>query len=134
MLIFIRSLLFYILFYFWTFLIGFFSFPVFFLNRKFDVCVWLIWASVTNKILKFTVKLDYEIKGSKRWFKIAGLSIQPSEFIKPFFLILSAWFLSKGIEGRKIYLNILFLFFIIIAGLIILQPDFGMTFLFFLTF
>ncbi len=63
MLIFIRSLLFYILFYFWTFLIGFFSFPVFFLNRKFDVCVWLIWASVTNKILKFTVKLDYEIKG-----------------------------------------------------------------------
>ncbi len=74
--------------------------------------------------------LDYEIKGSKRWFKIAGLSIQPSEFIKPFFLILSAWFLSKGIEGQKIYLNILFLFFIIIAGLIILQPDFGMTFLF----
>ena len=74
--------------------------------------------------------LDYEIKGSKRWFKIAGLSIQPSEFIKPFFLILSAWFLSKGIEGKKIYLNILFLFFIIISGLIILQPDFGMTFLF----
>ncbi|PPR44292.1 MAG: putative lipid II flippase FtsW [Alphaproteobacteria bacterium MarineAlpha5_Bin6] len=74
--------------------------------------------------------LDYEIKGSKRWLKFFGLSIQPSEFIKPFFLILSAWFLSKGIQGKKIYLNILFLFFFLVAGLIILQPDFGMTFLF----
>ena len=58
--------------------------------------------------------LDYEIKGSKRWLKVVGISIQPSEFIKPFFLILSAWFLSKGIEGRKIYLNILFFSFFII--------------------
>ena len=74
--------------------------------------------------------LDYEIKGSKRWLKIIGISIQPSEFIKPFFLILSAWFLSQGIEGRKSYLSILFLSFFILAGLIILQPDFGMTFLF----
>ena len=74
--------------------------------------------------------LDYEIKGSKRWLKIIGVSIQPSEFIKPFFLLLSAWFLSKGIEGRRIYLNILFFSFFIIAGLIILEPDFGMTFLF----
>ena len=74
--------------------------------------------------------LEYEIKGSKRWLKIGSMSIQPSEFIKPFFLILSAWFLSKGIEGKKIYLNILFLSFFILAGLIILQPDFGMTFLF----
>ena len=49
--------------------------------------------------------LDYEIKGSKRWLNFFGLSIQPSEFIKPFFLILSAWFLSKGIQGKKIYLN-----------------------------
>ena len=74
--------------------------------------------------------LDYEVRGSKRWLKVVGISIQPSEFIKPFFLILSAWFLSKGIEGRKIYLNILFFSFFIIAGLIILEPDFGMTFLF----
>ena len=63
MLIFIRSLFFYIFFYFWSFFIGFFSFPVFFLNRKFDLRIWLIWASVTNKILKFTVKLNYEIRG-----------------------------------------------------------------------
>jgi len=81
-------------------------------------------------ILLFSVLLlDYEIKGSKRWIKISAISIQPSEFIKPFFLILSSWFLCKGIEGKKIYLNILFFSFFLLVGLIILQPDFGMTFL-----
>ena len=63
--IFLRSLIFNILFYIWTFFISFFSFPVFFLNRKFDVKVWFLWIKVTNKILKTVVNLDYEVKGSK---------------------------------------------------------------------
>ena len=78
--------------------------------------------------------LDYEVKGSKRWLKIYNFSLQPSEFIKPFYCILSAWFIIQGINGRKAYLFILVLTFIIISSLIIMQPDFGMTFLFFLTF
>ena len=65
MIIFIRSLIFTILFYIWTFFISFFSFPVFFLNRKFDVKIWFLWIKVTNKILKTVVNLDYEVKGSK---------------------------------------------------------------------
>ena len=63
--IFLRSLIFNILFYIWTFFISFFSFPVFFLNRKFDVKVWFLWIKVTNKILKTVVNLGYEVKGSK---------------------------------------------------------------------
>mgnify|MGYP000023451244 FL=1 len=63
--IFIRSVLFYFFFYLWTFFIGFFSFPVFFFNRKFDVKIWLLWANITNKILKLTINLNYEIKGIK---------------------------------------------------------------------
>lgn len=77
---------------------------------------------------------DYEIKGSKRWLKIYGFSLQPSEFIKPFYFILSSWFIIQGINGRKSYLVTLVLSFIFISSLIILQPDFGMTFLIFLTF
>ena len=65
MIIFLRSLIFNILFYIWTFFIGFFSFPFFLFNRKFDVKVWFLWIKVTNKILKKVVKLDYEIKGLK---------------------------------------------------------------------
>tara|TARA_B100000029_G_scaffold214879_1_gene212763 strand:- start:1508 stop:2569 length:1062 start_codon:yes stop_codon:yes gene_type:complete len=81
-------------------------------------------------LLLIILLLDFEIKGSKRWIKILGISLQPSEFIKPFFLLLSAWFLSQGIQGRRLYLTILFFSFFILAGLIFIQPDFGMTFLF----
>ena len=65
MIIFIRSILFYFLFYLWTFFIGFFSFPVFFLKRKFDVKIWLLWAKITNEILKLTINLNYKITGIK---------------------------------------------------------------------
>ena len=78
--------------------------------------------------------LDYEIKGSKRWLKIYGFSLQPSEFIKPFYFMLTSWFIVKGINGRNSYLITLLISFIIVSALIILQPDFGMTFLIFLAF
>lgn len=65
MIIFLRSLIFNILFYIWTFLISFFSLPVFFFNRKVDVKVWFIWIKITNKILKKVINLNYEIKGSE---------------------------------------------------------------------
>ena len=81
-------------------------------------------------LLIVVLLIDNQIKGSNRWIPIFGISIQPSEFIKPFFLILSGWFLAKGIEGRKVYLNILFFTFFILIALILSQPDFGMTFLF----
>jgi len=78
--------------------------------------------------------LNNEIKGSSRWLKFLGLSLQPSEFIKPFYFILSAWLIIQGINGRQYYLLVLIVSFLVISSLIILQPDFGMTFLFFLTF
>ena len=84
-------------------------------------------------VLFFILFLDYEVKGSKRWLRIYGFSLQSSEFIKPFYFLLSAWFIVQGINGRRFYLYILFFSFILIEGLIILQPDFGVTILFFLT-
>ena len=63
MITFFRSLIFNILFYIWTFFIGIFSFPVFFLNRKFDVKIWFLWIKGTIKILKKIVRLNYQIKG-----------------------------------------------------------------------
>jgi len=85
-------------------------------------------------ILFIILLSDYEVNGSKRWFKIYGFTLQPSEFIKPFYFILSAWFIVQIVDGRKSYLFPLVFSFLTISGLVILQPDFGMTFLFFLTF
>ena len=85
-------------------------------------------------ILIIILLLDTEIKGSKRWLKLYGFSLQPSEFVKPFFFTLTAWMITQGINGRKSYLFILVISYILITGLIILQPDFGMTILISLTF
>ena len=85
-------------------------------------------------ILFIIILSDYEVNGSKRWLKIYGFTLQPSEFIKPFYFILSAWFIVQIVNGRKSYLFSLVVSFLTISGLVILQPDFGMTFLFFLTF
>ena len=78
--------------------------------------------------------LDYEIKGAKRWLQIYNFTIQPSEIIKPIFIILTAWCISKYIEDKKFYLPILFVFFIVLLALILMQPDFGMTVLISATF
>ena len=67
-------------------------------------------------------------KGAKRWLRILGFTLQPSEFVKPFFIVINSWFLSRKFvrENYKGYLCSCILFSIIIAGLV-LQPDFGMT-------
>ncbi len=78
--------------------------------------------------------LDYEVKGAKRWFQIFNFTIQPSEIIKPIFVILTAWCISRSIEDKKLYLPILFISFFILLFLILIQPDLGTTVLVSMTF
>src|SRR5207247_1148601 len=67
-----------------------------------------------------------EVKGSRRW--IFGL--QPSEFLKPAFVVLAAWLFSESVKRRDVPGNILaFLLLGLSTGLLILQPDFGQTML-----
>ena len=42
-------------------------------------------------MLLFVILQDFEIKGAKRWIKILNFSLQTSEIIKPFYIILTAW-------------------------------------------
>ena len=75
------------------------------------------------------VLFGHEINGAKRWIFIAGQSLQPSEFMKPFFIIVIAWMLSeaknrKGFKGFQISL----ILYALVAALLISQPDFGMFF------
>ena len=50
-------------------------------------------------IILLILFLDYEVKGAKRWFQIFNFTLQPSEIIKPIFVILTAWCISKSIEA-----------------------------------
>ena len=71
-----------------------------------------------------------EINGAKRWVRIGSSSFQPSEIVKPGFVVLSAWLLAEArdrveTQAMPIALGLLVIF----AVLLLLQPDVGQTLL-----
>ena len=86
-------------------------------------------------LVVLTLFIGPEIKGATRWLSLGGLGLQPSEFLKPSFIVVSAWMLSESLQtpsfpGKKIALGL----FAAIAALLLLQPDFGQTMLMGLVF
>ncbi|MGH6865135.1 MAG: putative lipid II flippase FtsW [Methyloceanibacter sp.] len=74
--------------------------------------------------------LGSEIKGAKRWLQIGVISIQPSEFVKPAFIVLTAWLFNESAKRKDIPgLELAILFYAVFALLLVLQPDFGQTLL-----
>jgi len=76
-----------------------------------------------------------EIKGAHRWIDIGPINLQPSEFAKPAFVVVVAWFLAESsrrpeMPGQLIAFVLAGLF----VSLLVLQPDFGQTALVILTF
>ena len=71
-----------------------------------------------------------EIKGSRRWLFLAGMSIQPSEFMKPAFIVITAWLFAEGstrpdVPGKLLAVVLL----LITAALLVAEPDLGQTIL-----
>jgi cell division protein FtsW len=65
-------------------------------------------------------------KGAMRWYSLGFVSFQPSEFLKPGFVVLAAWLMAAGQEiggppGKTYSLMLT----IMIVALLALQPDFG---------
>lgn len=67
-----------------------------------------------------------EIKGARRWI----FGVQPSEFVKPAFVILAAWAFSEGAKRNGMPGNLLAIILLpITLTPLMLQPDFGQTML-----
>ncbi|MEZ5799173.1 MAG: FtsW/RodA/SpoVE family cell cycle protein, partial [Paracoccaceae bacterium] len=67
-------------------------------------------------------------KGAIRWLSIGGFSLQPSEFLKPAFVVVTAWLMAAGQQlngppGRTLS----FLLACIVVGFLAMQPDFGQS-------
>ena len=77
-----------------------------------------------------TLQFGAEVKGARRWIVLLGINIQPSEFLKPAFVILIAWLFAESARRPEMPANTmaLALLALAIAGLV-LQPDFGQTML-----
>lgn len=71
-----------------------------------------------------------EIKGSRRWFSIGSLSVQPSEFLKPAFVVVCAWLFAEHARQPEVPGNFFaIILFGIVGALLVAQPDLGQTIL-----
>ena len=77
-----------------------------------------------------TPYLGVEIKGAKRWLVILGLNIQPSEFLKPAFVVIIAWLFGESAKRPDMPANAMSLALLLaVVSLLVIQPDFGQTML-----
>lgn len=76
-----------------------------------------------------TIFIGVEIKGARRWLSLGFISLQPSEFLKPSFFVVSAWLFAEQrnangqFKGDRVSICLLG----IILSLLLLQPDLGMS-------
>jgi cell division protein FtsW len=79
-------------------------------------------------LVAMTFVAGVEIKGARRWINLPGLSLQPSEFVKPTFAVVTGWLLAEG-KLRPEFPGPLVATFLyaIVVGLLIKQPDLGMA-------
>ncbi len=74
--------------------------------------------------------IGHNAKGATRWLELGGFTLQPSEFLKPAFLILVAWMFAEGQKGRGVPgVSIAFCLFLLSISLLLIQPDLGQTIL-----
>ena len=71
-----------------------------------------------------------DINGARRWLRVAGFSLQPSELAKPGFAVLAAWAFAErerrpDMPGLAIAIGL----HAVLATLLVLQPDIGQTLL-----
>ncbi|HEY9056385.1 MAG TPA: putative lipid II flippase FtsW [Aurantimonas sp.] len=71
-----------------------------------------------------------EIKGSRRWIDFGPLNIQPSEFMKPAFVVICAWLFAEKQRRPDIPGNLFaMILLLVVVALLVAQPDLGQTML-----
>ncbi len=79
-------------------------------------------------LMVYVALFGTEINGARRWIYLAGIGLQPSEFAKPAFAVVSAWLLASGrlikqFPGYTLSIAL----YAVVAGLLFMQPDVGMA-------
>jgi len=85
---------------------------------------------ISLTLVALTPVFGAEIKGAKRWLIIFGVNVQPSEFLKPAFVVLVAWLFGESAKRPEMPANsIALLLLLTVVSLLVIQPDFGQTML-----
>ena len=86
----------------------------------------LVVFAVSLGLILLALVFGHEVKGARRWI----FGIQPSEFLKPAFVILAAWAFAEGGKRQDVPGNLLAILLLPLSIVpLILQPDFGQTML-----
>src|SRR3954449_2398944 len=91
----------------------------------------LIGAAFFFALLIFVPIVGPEHNGARRWIEFGVGQVQPSEFLKPFFVIAMAWLLSLRETDKS--LPVFSISAVVTGGvafLLMKQPDFGSTIIF----
>jgi len=104
-----------------------------FLSKKGIIRISIIGFIISILLLFLVMILGPDIKGASRWLIVGNMSMQPSEFIKPFFVVITAYLISQQNNEIKFLpqlitsLHISLLLLITILFFLFKQPDLGMS-------
>src|SRR5260221_2630750 len=83
---------------------------------------------IAMALLALTFLIGAEIKGARRWINLPGFSLQPSEFVKPTFTIVTAWLFAE--QKQRTWFpgtSLSTVLFLMLMGMLGKQPDLGMA-------
>ena len=103
-------------------------FLIFFLSKLSlkNLIILSIFFFLISFVMLTTTIFFSETKGASRWIEIFGFSFQPSEILKPSFVIISSLLLSRYKAKGDLSFLINLIIFVLISILLLKQPDFGM--------
>lgn len=105
-------------------------FAVSFASRDDARRIGIVLAVVMLGLLFLVPLIGEEKNGARRWLDL-GMSLQPSEFLKPGFAVLLAWILSWRLRDASLpVLSYATLTMALVGALLMLQPNLGATILF----
>jgi cell division protein FtsW len=84
--------------------------------------------AISISLVLYTIFNADVVKGAKRWIYLFGVSIQPSEMIKPTLVIIIGWYLSR-MHKENVYpgWRVVSGVTAVVIFLLFLQPDVGMS-------
>ena len=94
----------------------------------FDIVILPLW--LINLVALVLVFLTPEVNGSHRWFSLGGINIQPSESAKLLTILITARIISKEHLSEVKQMLYGFLMILLPVLLILVEPDFGTTLVF----
>lgn len=98
------------------------------LDRFRQVAPYMIWLCLGLVALTFVPGLGDRAGGAQRWLNLGVLRFQPAELVKLMFIIFMANYFGRhenDITSFKSGIFVPMLYVAVVAGLLLLQPDFG---------